>query len=64
MLERIVRGLDTNVSMAGIATDTSHVIRQRPPGTGALDGQNIPLPAGRQRVRLNIRTFEYRFNRL
>jgi hypothetical protein len=32
-----------------------------PRGTGVLDGQNIPIRAGRYRVRFNTRTFEYQF---
>jgi hypothetical protein len=32
-----------------------------PAGTGVLDGQNIPIRAGRYRVRFNTRTFEYQF---
>ena len=32
-----------------------------PAGTGVLDGQNIPVRAGRYRVRFNTRTFEYEF---
>jgi hypothetical protein len=32
-----------------------------PHGAGQLDGQNIPIRAGRYRVRFNIRSFEYQF---
>lgn len=32
-----------------------------PVGTGVLDGQNIPVRAGRYLVRFNTRTFEYQF---
>ena len=32
-----------------------------PAGTGVLDGQNIPIRAGRYRVRFNTRSFEYEF---
>lgn len=32
-----------------------------PAGTGVLDGQNIPIRAGRYLVRFNTRTFEYQF---
>lgn len=32
-----------------------------PAGTGVLDGQNIPVRAGRYLVRFNTRTFEYQF---
>jgi hypothetical protein len=32
-----------------------------PVGTGVLDGQNIPIRAGRYLVRFNTRTFEYQF---
>ncbi|MDX1380751.1 MAG: hypothetical protein R3233_06505 [Xanthomonadales bacterium] len=35
-----------------------------PTGTGVLDGQNIPIRAGRYRVRFNVRTYEYAFDRL
>jgi hypothetical protein len=35
-----------------------------PVGTGALDGQNIPIRAGRYRVRFNVKTYEYAFDRL
>ena len=35
-----------------------------PVGTGVLDGQNIPVRAGRYRVRFNTRTFEYQFKEL
>lgn len=35
-----------------------------PRGVGELDGQNIPVEAGRYRVRFNIRSFEYEFIRL
>jgi hypothetical protein len=34
-----------------------------PAGTGVLDGQNIPIRAGRYRVRFNTRTFEYQFKK-
>lgn len=32
-----------------------------PSGVAALDGQNLPIRAGRYRVRFNTHTFEYRF---
>lgn len=35
-----------------------------PTGVGVLDGQNIPIRAGRYRVRFNVRTYEYAFDRL
>jgi hypothetical protein len=35
-----------------------------PAGTGVLDGQNIPIRAGRYRVRFNTRTFEYQFQEI
>lgn len=35
-----------------------------PAGTGVLDGQNIPINAGRYRVRFNTRTFEYQFKEI
>ncbi|MGK2926166.1 MAG: hypothetical protein ACSLE2_11145 [Lysobacterales bacterium] len=35
-----------------------------PAGTGVLDGQNIPVRAGRYRVRFNTRTFNYQFNEI
>ncbi len=34
-----------------------------PSGVGKLDGQNIPVRPGVYRVRFNIRSFEYRFDR-
>jgi hypothetical protein len=35
-----------------------------PTGIGILDGQNIPIRAGRYRVRFNVRTYEYAFDLL
>jgi hypothetical protein len=35
-----------------------------PSGTAVFDGQNIPVTAGRYRVRFNEYTFEYSFDRL
>ena len=35
-----------------------------PTGIGILDGQNIPIRAGRYHVRFNVRTFEYAFDLL
>ncbi len=35
-----------------------------PTGTAVFDGQNIPVTAGRYRVRFNSRTFEYSFEQL
>jgi hypothetical protein len=35
-----------------------------PAGTGVLDGQNIPIRAGRYRVRFNVHTYEYAFDLL
>jgi hypothetical protein len=35
-----------------------------PVGTGVLDGQNIPIRAGRYLVRFNTRTFEYQFKEI
>jgi hypothetical protein len=35
-----------------------------PTGTGVLDGQNIPIRAGRYRVGFNVRSYEYAFDRL
>jgi len=35
-----------------------------PTGIGILDGQNIPIRAGRYHVRFNVRTFEYTFDSL
>jgi hypothetical protein len=35
-----------------------------PAGIGVLDGQNIPIRAGRYRVRFNVHTYEYAFDLL
>ena len=35
-----------------------------PAGIGVLDGQNIPIRAGRYRVRFNVHTYEYAFEEL
>jgi hypothetical protein len=64
----VVRSTDAGIAVIGVS-DSIPLAHETfylgdpaavfPVGTGVLDGQNIPVRAGRYLVRFNTRTFEY-----